>query len=40
MSDDKTIGQVIQIDEASIRGCLDEMVRRTVEDWAVVGRPT
>ena len=32
MSDEKTIGQVIQIDEARIRNLLGEKVRRTVEE--------
>ena len=32
MSDEKTTGQVIQIDEARIRDHLGEMVRRTVEE--------
>ena len=32
MSDDKTMGQVIQIDEARIRDHLGEMVRGTVEE--------
>src|SRR5215475_14482715 len=32
MSDEKTIGQVIQIDEARIRDHLGEMVRGTVEE--------
>ena len=31
MSDEKTMGQVIQIDEARIRDHLGEMVRGTVE---------
>ena len=32
MSDEKTMGQVIQIDEARIRDHLGEMVRGTVEE--------
>ena len=32
MSDEKPMGQVIQIDEARIRDHLDEMVRGTVEE--------
>ena len=32
MSDEKTMGQVIQIDEARIREHLGEMVRGTVEE--------
>jgi hypothetical protein len=32
MSDEKPMGQVIQIDEARIRDHLGEMVRGTVED--------
>ena len=32
MSDEKTMGQIIQIDEVRIRDHLGEMVRGTVED--------
>ena len=32
MSDEKTMGQVIEIDEARIRDHLGEMVRGTVEE--------
>ena len=32
MSDEKPMGQVIQIDEAQIKGHLDKMVRGTVEE--------
>ena len=32
MSDEKTMGQVIQIDEARIRDHLGEMVRGTIEE--------
>ena len=32
MTDEKTMGQVIQIDEARIRDHLGEMVRGTVEE--------
>ena len=32
MSDEKTMGQIIQIDEARIRDHLGEMVRGTVEE--------
>jgi len=32
MSDEKTMGQVIKIDEARIRGHLGEVVRGTVEE--------
>ena len=32
MNDEKTMGQVIQIDEARIRDHLGEMVRGTVEE--------
>jgi hypothetical protein len=41
MSDEnavKAMGQVIQIDEASIRGHLGEMVRGTVEETLIPSR--